>query len=88
MRAVACVSSAFLAMRRCPRGVVLERFWAARLVDANRANGATAGLRRGELMALRADAIDLAGDEIHVLYGWDVKEGSRKRKAVSAGRSR
>ncbi|HYI37260.1 MAG TPA: tyrosine-type recombinase/integrase [Thermoleophilaceae bacterium] len=39
-----------------------------------------AGLRRGELMALRADAIDLARDEIHVLHGWDVKEGEQDTK--------
>jgi integrase len=33
-----------------------------------------AGLRRGELMALRADRIDTAAGVIHVDKGWDMIE--------------
>lgn len=39
-----------------------------------------AGLRRGELMALRVSDIDLAGGEIHVDRGWDIKEGEQETK--------
>ena len=34
-----------------------------------------AGLRRGELMALRVEDVDLAAGVIHVFQSWDVKEG-------------
>jgi integrase len=34
------------------------------------------GLRRGELMALQVNRIDLGAGVIHVEYGWDVKEGA------------
>lgn len=34
-----------------------------------------AGLRRGELRALRVEAIDFDAGVIHVLKGWDDKEG-------------
>jgi integrase len=34
-----------------------------------------AGLRRGELMALRANRIDLDANVIRVEYGWDPKAG-------------
>jgi integrase len=39
-----------------------------------------AGLRRGELMALRDDALDLATGVIHVVAGWDDKEGEIETK--------
>jgi integrase len=34
-----------------------------------------AGLRRGELMALRIEDVDLAAGVIHVRRGWDPKDG-------------
>jgi integrase len=34
-----------------------------------------AGLRRGELMALRIEDVDLAAGKIHVRRGWDAKDG-------------
>jgi integrase len=68
---------------------------AARLLAAlqrsDRALWATAmygGLRRGELMALRIEDVDLAAGKIHVRRGWDAKDGveietkSRKPRAV------
>ena len=48
------------------------------LSSADRTLWATAfyaGLRRGELQALRVENIDLARGIIHVHYGWDAKEG-------------
>jgi integrase len=39
-----------------------------------------AGLRRGELMALRASDIDIADGVIHVRRGWDMKEGPIETK--------
>jgi len=39
-----------------------------------------AGLRRGELMALRANRIDLDGGVLRVEYGWDAKEGEIETK--------
>jgi integrase len=60
---------------------------AARLIAAvpegDRAVWATAfygGLRRGELEALRAEAIDLAASEIRVVSGWDEIEGEQATK--------
>jgi len=46
-----------------------------------------AGLRRGELQALRLEDVDLATGKIHVCRGWDAKEGeievkSRKPRRV------
>jgi integrase len=67
----------------------------ARLLRAlpagDRAVWATAmygGLRRGELMGLRVEDVDLAAGKIHVRRGWDVAEGAevttknRKPRAV------
>jgi integrase len=45
------------------------------------------GLRRGELQALRAEDIDLAGGIIRVEYGWDWKDGEIRLKS-DAGRRR
>jgi integrase len=61
----------------------------ARLLDAlstssDRALWATAmygGLRRGELMALRVEDIDLGAGVIHVRRGWDAIEGEIKTKS-------
>jgi integrase len=60
---------------------------AAKLLDAlpveDRAVWATGmygGLRRGELKALRDDAVDLAAGGIHVVAGWDDKEGEIETK--------
>jgi integrase len=39
-----------------------------------------AGLRRGELRALRIEDVDLAAGVIHVRHGWDVKEGMIETK--------
>jgi integrase len=60
-----------------------------RLLDAlstssDRALWATAmygGLRRGELMALRVEDIDLGAGVIHVRRGWDAIEGEIKTKS-------
>jgi integrase len=49
----------------------------AALPEEDRAIWATAfyaGLRRGELMALRDEAVDLEAGEIKVVAGWDVAE--------------
>jgi integrase len=46
-----------------------------------------AGLRRGELQALRARDVDVAGGVIHVERGWDYKEGAIELKS-NAGRRR
>jgi len=40
-----------------------------------------AGLRRGELMALRGEDVDLATGVIHVLRGWDKCEGEIETKS-------
>ena len=40
-----------------------------------------AGLRRGEIMALRVEDIDLAGGVIHVSRGWDTLEGEIATKS-------
>ena len=39
-----------------------------------------AGLRRGELMALRDQAVDLEAGEIRVVAGWDAIEGEQPTK--------
>lgn len=60
------------------------------LPDDDRATWATAmyaGLRRGELRALRAGSVDFEAGVIHVTRGWDAKEGEietkdRKRRKV------
>jgi integrase len=46
-----------------------------------------AGLRRGELQALRADDVDLASGVIRVERGWDYREGPIDLKS-NAGRRR
>jgi integrase len=58
--------------------------------EADRAIWATAlyaGLRRGELMALRWDDVDLAGGIVRVERGWDYKVGVIELKS-RAGRRR
>jgi integrase len=50
----------------------------AALPDEDRATWATAtyaGLRRGELMALRANRIDLDANVVRVEFGWDARAG-------------
>lgn len=54
------------------------------LAKRDRALWATAmyaGLRRGELMALRVEDVDLAAGLIHVRRGWDYKEGEIATKS-------
>jgi integrase len=46
-----------------------------------------AGLRRGELMALRWDDVDLAAGRIHVERSWDPKEGVIAPKSSAAVRT-
>jgi integrase len=46
-----------------------------------------AGLRRGELQALRVEDVDLAAGVIRAEFGWDFKEGPIKLKS-NAGRRR
>jgi integrase len=46
-----------------------------------------AGLRRGELQALKVCDVDLATGLLHVEYGWDFKEGPIELKS-NAGRRR
>ena len=46
-----------------------------------------AGLRRGELQALRDEDVDLAAGVIHVEYGWDRQDGPIELKS-NAGRRR
>lgn len=51
--------------------------------EGDRAIWATAfyaGLRRGEMMALRDQAVDLEAGEIHVDFGWDLVEGQQPTK--------
>jgi len=45
-----------------------------------------AGLRRGELMALRCSDVDLHGRVIHVQRGWDQIEGEQEGKSAAANR--
>jgi integrase len=45
-----------------------------------------AGLRRGELQALRAENIDLAVSEIYVRHGWDQEEGEIDPKSEAGER--
>jgi integrase len=66
---------------------------AAALIEAapedDRALWATAlyaGLRRGELMALRWEHVDLAAGLIHVRHGWDALEGQIDLKSRSGRR--
>jgi integrase len=57
------------------------------LPEQDRAVWATAfyaGLRRGELMALRDQAIDLKAGEIRVHAGWTPRRASRKPRAALA----
>ena len=57
--------------------------------DGDRALWATAmfgGLRCGELQALRAECIDLAGGVIRVEAGWDAKEGRIELKSHAGWR--
>ncbi|HWK30121.1 MAG TPA: site-specific integrase [Solirubrobacter sp.] len=61
----------------------------AALPDAERALYATAmyaGLRRGELRALRWDDVDLPGRRINVERGWDDEEGEQDGKSEAARR--
>ena len=46
-----------------------------------------AGLRRGELMALRWEDTDLAGGVVRVERSWDVKEGAVEPKSNAGTRS-
>jgi integrase len=76
------------------RDRVADPIEAAKLIAAvperDRALWATAmyaGLRAGELQALRAESIDLATGLIHVERGWDDKEGEIAPK-TKAGRRR
>jgi integrase len=66
---------------------------AAALIDAlpleDRALWATAfyaGLRRGELQALRWSHVDLAAGVLHVQHGWDEKEGQIATKGKNRRR--
>jgi integrase len=60
------------------------------LPEEDRALWATAfyaGLRRGELQALRSKDIDLARNLIHVEKGWDQEEGEIEPKSEAAKRA-
>jgi integrase len=62
----------------------------AALTAKDRALWATAmyaGLRRGELMALRWEDVDLAGGRIRVERSWDPKEGVIAPKSAAAART-
>jgi integrase len=62
----------------------------AALNDTDRAIYAAAmfaGLRRGELRALRWSDVDLPGRRIHVARGWDDKEGEQDGKSAAADRT-
>jgi integrase len=62
----------------------------AALEENDRALWATAfyaGLRRGELMALRALDVDLGASTIHVERGWDQYEGAQSPKTYSSRRA-
>jgi len=76
-----------------PRRIVASAE-AARLIDLlapeDRPLWATAfyaGLRRGELQALRCEDIDLARNLIHVEKGWDQEEGEIEPKSEAAKRT-
>jgi integrase len=61
----------------------------AAVPDQDRALWATAmfaGLRLGELQALRVESIDLAAGVIRVEKGWDAKEGEIEPKSAAARR--
>jgi len=58
--------------------------------DEDRALWATAfyaGLRRGELQALRCEDVDLGASLIHVRKGWDQVEGEIEPKSVAGKRT-
>jgi integrase len=62
----------------------------AALPEPDRALWATAmyaGLRRGELLALRWEDVDLAGGVIHVERSWDAKEGAVGPKSRAGRRT-
>jgi integrase len=62
----------------------------AALPESDRPLWATAmyaGLRRGELMALRIEDVDLATGRIHVRRSWDVIEGEIAPKSAKGDRS-
>ena len=62
----------------------------AALPEHDRALWATAmyaGLRRGELLALRWEDVDLAGGVIHVERSWDAKEGAVAPKSRAGWRT-
>jgi integrase len=62
----------------------------AALPERDRAIWATAmyaGLRRGELLALRWEDVDLAGGVIHVERSWDAKEGAVGPKSRAGWRT-
>jgi integrase len=62
----------------------------AALPERDRALWATAmyaGLRRGELLALRWEDVDLAGGVIHVERSWDAKEGAVGPKSRAGRRT-
>jgi integrase len=62
----------------------------AALSERDRALWATAmyaGLRRGELLALRWEDVDLAAGVIHVERSWDAKEGVIAPKSRAARRT-
>ena len=62
----------------------------AALPERDRAIWATAmyaGLRRGELLALRWEDVDLAAGVIHVERSWDAKEGVVAPKSRAARRT-
>jgi integrase len=70
-------------------GVVEAEELLAAVPGRDRALWATAmfaGLRLGELQALRVESIDLAAGVIHVERGWDAKEGEIEPKSASARR--
>src|SRR5215211_4795838 len=70
-------------------GVAEAEALLAAVPDRDRALWATAmfgGLRLGELQALRASDIDLAGGVIRVERGWDMKAGPVKPKTRAARR--
>jgi integrase len=58
-------------------------------LSSDRALWATAmygGLRRGELMALRVEDVDLGAGVIHVRRSWDVVEGEQEVKSAAGNR--
>jgi len=71
------------------RGVVEAEALLAALPDRDRALWATAmfaGLRLGELQALRVESIDLASGVVRIERGWDAKEGEIEPKSAAARR--